>query len=352
MKKRIISINLIFLLAVSMSLFCFAPVAYADKTINEVQGNLDDVNSELDDVKDDLSSVVKRIEEAERQVNYISSRVSSLSSDIEKTEKKIKKKQNELTERKNNMNKRLVVMYKNGSVGFVDVLLGSNSISEFISNLEMVKKIYRNDMEILQTLNEEYEELQRIKADLEEKKQDLSKQKEELAEKKKKLDEEKKVLSEKEDELKAEADRLSYELLTLIDISSEYVGGTFTWPCPSSKYITSSFGYRIHPILKYWKMHTGVDIGASTGKDIIAAGSGRVIKAEPYGAYGNCVMIDHGGGIVTLYGHASKLCCKAGDVVARGTKIAEVGMTGTATGPHLHFEVRVNGEYVDPMQYF
>ena len=173
-----------------------------------------------------------------------------------------------------------------------------------------------------------------------------------MADEKVKLDAKKKELEKQEDELQAEADRLTAEIVKLMDKSSPYVGGTFTWPCPSSHYITSSFGNRLHPILKTWKYHTGVDIGASSGKDILAAASGKVIMATTYGGYGNCVMIDHGGGIVTLYGHASRLCVSNGAVVKRGDVIAKVGSTGRSTGPHLHFEVRKDGAYVDPMSYF
>ena len=134
--------------------------------------------------------------------------------------------------------------------------------------------------------------------------------------------------------------------------NSPYVGGEFTWPCPASRYISSSFGNRLHPTLKVWKFHTGVDIGCAAGKDIVAAASGRVIMSQWYGGYGNCVMIDHGGGIVTLYGHASKLLVSTGATVKRGQTIALVGSTGRSTGPHLHFEVRKDGEYIDPMSYF
>lgn len=153
--------------------------------------------------------------------------------------------------------------------------------------------------------------------------------------------------------MKAEADRLTSEILSMIDKNSQYIGGEFTWPCPASTYITSSFGNRLHPILKSWIFHTGLDIGCSSGKDILAAASGKVIMSQVYGGYGNCVMIDHGGGIVTLYGHASKLCVSKGDVVKRGSSCSQGSVRRDARpGPHLHFEVRKNGEYVNPMKYF
>ena len=257
-----------------------------------------------------------------------------------------------MAEREDNLNERLKVMYKNGSVGFVDILLGSSSISEFVSNMEIIQKIYKNDVEVLETLQKEHDELQEIKATLKKRKEKLAAQKTELASDKAELDVKKKELEAEEDKLKAEADRLTAEIIKLMDKNSPYVGGEFTWPCPASRYISSSFGNRLHPTLHVWKFHTGIDIGCSAGKDIVAAASGKVIMSKVYGGYGNCVMIDHGGGIVTLYGHASKLLVSEGQTVKRGQTIALVGSTGRSTGPHLHFEVRKNGEYINPMNYF
>ena len=125
------------------------------------------------------------------------------------------------------------------------------------------------------------------------------------------------------------------------------------WPLPSVglSNITSYFGYRIHPIYGYSKYHTGLDIGASSGSSIVAANGGTVYSAGWNGGYGLCVIIDHGGGVMTLYGHCSALYVSAGQTVSRGETIAAVGSTGNSTGPYLHFEVRLNGSYVDPYPY-
>ena len=147
-----------------------------------------------------------------------------------------------------------------------------------------------------------------------------------------------------------EANALTAEILKLQG-KGAYVGGDLAWPAPASTRITSPFGYRTHPILKIKKLHTGIDIGVSSGNNVVSANAGKVIKAAWNNSYGYMVMVDHGGGIVTLYAHNSKLLVKTGDVVTRGQKIALSGSTGMSTGPHLHFEVRVNGEYKDPMNY-
>ena len=124
-----------------------------------------------------------------------------------------------------------------------------------------------------------------------------------------------------------------------------------TWPAPGIYRITSPFGYRIHPILNTKKLHTGIDIGVPQGTKIVAAQSGTIIYSDWYGGYGMVIMIDHGGGIVTLYGHNSKLIAKVGQKVDKGDAVSLSGTTGLSTGPHLHFEVRVNGQYVDPLTY-
>ena len=124
-----------------------------------------------------------------------------------------------------------------------------------------------------------------------------------------------------------------------------------TWPCPSCRIITSEYGWRLHPTLGYEKLHTGMDIGASYGAKIIAAKSGKVITATENRAYGKYVVIDHGGGICTLYAHQSSLAVSAGQSINEGDTVGYVGSTGYSTGPHLHFEVIVNGKTTNPRNY-
>ena len=130
-----------------------------------------------------------------------------------------------------------------------------------------------------------------------------------------------------------------------------YVGGDFVWPVPGYNGITSKFGMRTHPITGVYKLHTGVDIGAPTGANFVASNKGIVIAAEYNTAYGNFVMIDHGGGIQTLYAHGSQIVTSVGQEVNAGDVVLKVGSTGYATGPHAHFEVRINGTPVEPLTY-
>lgn len=134
--------------------------------------------------------------------------------------------------------------------------------------------------------------------------------------------------------------------------NSVIANGMFTWPIPGYTSITSEFGYRTHPITGIYKLHTGTDIAAPEGTDFVAMADGVVITACRNTAYGNMVLINHGNGIVTLYAHGSKILVRTNDVVKQGEPVLKVGSTGYSTGPHAHFEVRINDEYVNPMQYF
>lgn len=155
---------------------------------------------------------------------------------------------------------------------------------------------------------------------------------------------------------KLELEEYSVELINEIKQlqknSTKYVGGGMRWPVPSSGRVVSKFGYRIHPVYKDWRMHKGIDIAASYGRNIIAANDGIVISSGYITGYGYTVVVDHGGGISSLYAHCSKLLVKSGDLVFKGDLIALVGSSGVSTGPHLHFEVRVDGVQKNPYNYF
>lgn len=150
------------------------------------------------------------------------------------------------------------------------------------------------------------------------------------------------------DGLEAESARLEDEIRAQ-QSSGGQSPGAIGWPVAGP--VTSSFGYRVHPIFGTRRLHTGVDIGAGSGVPIYAAESGTVIVAQGYGGYGNAVVVDHGGGLTTLYAHQSSIAVSNGQSVARGDVVGYVGCTGYCTGPHLHFETRENGAPVDPMKY-
>jgi murein DD-endopeptidase MepM/ murein hydrolase activator NlpD len=134
--------------------------------------------------------------------------------------------------------------------------------------------------------------------------------------------------------------------------ASAYSTGSFVFPVASYSYISSRFGQRVHPITGVLKNHNGMDIASNMGTSVYAADGGKVVLAEWYGGYGNCIMIDHGNGYKTLYGHLSYIGVKSGQAVNQGDVIGQVGSTGNSTGPHLHFEVYLNGSRIDPEQFY
>ena len=139
--------------------------------------------------------------------------------------------------------------------------------------------------------------------------------------------------------------------MALNSISADYIGGAMTWPIPGYTTITSEYGMRVHPITGAYKLHTGTDIGAPMGADFVSAAKGVVVKATYNAAYGNMVIIDHGGGVQTLYAHGSEILVQVGQEVEAGTPVLKVGSTGYSTGPHAHFEIRINGQTVNPLEY-
>ena len=347
MKKKTLICTLIFLLVTTMSTFT---LAYADDA-SDKQQELNDINEEKDQVSENLEALTDRIEEQQSEVDALENDISSKQAEIEEAEAEIEKTEQEMEERQDGLNERLRTMYKNGSVGYLDVLLGSSSLSEFLTNLELIQRIYKGDQDTLETLEKQYEELEQMKASLQSEKSVLAEQKASAEQKQSALQQDKEALQAKLEELNAEADRVSSEIASLQDQDKVYTGGKFLWPTTSTL-ITSPFGYRIHPVTGVYTGHTGVDIGVGTGSPVYAAASGTVIVAGTYGGYGYAVVIDHGSGISTLYGHNSSLNVSVGQNVTQGQVIASSGNTGISTGPHLHFEVRINGAYVDPMSYF
>lgn len=259
---------------------------------------------------------------------------------------------------------RLRAIYKNSNESTLDILIQSKNITDFLERLELVTYVAKRDKQIVEDLNVAKQDVEYKRNLKTEEKIDVQNQ---ATEKKDRLDslaasrsdlerqiQENKnrisMLEKQEKELLQKSKELNDEIVALSK-RTKYVEGQMIWPLQYTKLITSSFGNRLHPILKKYTMHTGIDIGGKSGESILASNLGTVIIAGWQNAYGNTVVIDHGGGITTLYAHCSKILVKKGQEVKVGQVIANVGSTGWSTGPHLHFEVRVNGEPQNPLNY-
>ena len=260
---------------------------------------------------------------------------------------------------------RVKIMVEKGASTYLEVLLSSDSLTDFLNRLEVMKQVAEYDSELLDNLKVIEGEIEEIKVALEEENKTLNDSKAKLASQKSVLDakqaESDRYLKELEKDIKSYEKKLAEAEAAetaarraasgLASSSTKYVGGEFGWPANSSYTITSYYGGRMHPTLNVYKTHTGIDIGASYGTNVLAANAGKVIVAQWNNAYGNYIVIDHGGGYTTLYAHNSALNVSVGQQVSRGQVIAKVGSTGFSTGPHLHFEIMINGATVNPLPY-
>jgi len=378
-KKAVIRFIVFFLALIMIFAAVIWPfIVYADD-ITDMQSELSDINadiaaltkkikagqSEASTLASEIKAVEKKIYSAQIQVNKLKAQVNSTKAEINQTMAELSQMEEDMSKHNETINTRLRIMYKNGDISLLSVLFGSVSMTDFLTNMEMAKRIYNADKEILLSMQSEYNAIEDKKAELAALKEKLISEQnslqanvdaltaseESLSKQKKSIENNNAQLEAQIDALNDEAEKISAEILKL-QSSNAYSGGTMCWPSKASSRITSAFGNRLHPILKKYKLHTGIDIGAASGTDILAANSGTVItSAYNAGGYGYYLIVDHGGGIVTLYAHCSKILVKKGDVVTRGQTIAKVGSTGMSTGAHLHFEVRVNGSYVNPLDY-
>lgn len=267
------------------------------------------------------------------------------------------------------LKERIKVSYENTTMSYVYILLDSTSIVDFTYRLGMISKIIENDEKIVneaEAAKKNMEDKLRIREEMRARKEQAANEAKEkfkhynesirkLAIKMAQAKQGIRDLEIREDEMAAQQSKIANLIRSLQPKasapSSNASHGSLLYPVPGSRNITSPFGWRIHPIYKTKKFHSGVDLAASYGASIFAAESGTVIYAGWQSGYGNTVIVDHGGGLSTLYAHCSSIKVSNGQKVSRGQTIALVGSTGASTGPHLHFEVHVNGSAVNPENY-
>ena len=371
--------------------------AYADDLddqVQDLQGQIDSSRLEqenwqqvIEDVSAKLKQIQADLDAANARLQSIQTKQAEINAQIAQTQNEIVKMEAYLKTRQDVLNRRVRAIYMHGQLNYLEVILGANSFSDFANRVELLKRVIRSDYNLILEIQKQKAAIEAKKAQLEEDKRQLDalaaeaeKTRQEIAKKKA---EQQKVLdsaksnkaaaAQMEQDLNAqlasvrnliqqrlaaaEAARQAAQQQAASDdeggggSDDNYVQGTgaMGWPCSGP--ITSPFGYRTHPIFGTTIFHAGIDIGVDYGTPIHAADSGVVVYSGWISGYGNAVIIDHGGGISTLYGHNQSLAVSEGQSVSKGSVIAYAGSTGNSTGPHCHFEVDVNGSPVNPWGY-
>lgn len=365
------------LVVVCASTFGFAGNSYDDQ-INDLEGEKDNLQGQMDDIRDQQKDVKADISQTTNEIRVLDNKIQAREGEIDELETRIRGlmtqieyKKADLSETEQNyadymelFNKRLRAMYMNSDMDYMELVLTAQSISELAVRLDMVSYIAENDKQLLEDLNNTQILIRHQKYELEMAEQEMRAKKQTVVDARKelladadqkqgmvnKLKDQYEGLSKLMKDIEAQEKAVNDEIKRL-QMERDYVGGELAWPAPGYYRVTSKFGNRFHPTLKRWKLHTGVDLGVPSGSKIVAANTGVVLLAKYNVAYGNYVVIDHGGGISTLYAHNKKLLVTPGQSVERGQVIAYSGSTGYSTGPHLHFEYRINGEYQNPLDY-
>lgn len=335
--------------------------------INEAGKSIENINIELTENLEAINKLDEEIYSYEMQINTISENLENIEKQIKETENYLDAIQVDYEHQKELLQKRLLYAYEEGPTRYLDVLLNSKSMLDFITNYYLIAELMQYDKDLLDGIERDKEQIEQIEQSLNESKENLKLIKNEqkkiaisLENSKivknsyiNNLTNEEKQIQEEMSMYQEELDLVELEILLAVleNSDTQYVGGTFAWPAPGYYTITSPYGMRVHPIIKTFSNHSGMDIGAPMGSYAIAANDGIVTKATYSYSYGNMVIIDHGGGVTTLYAHGSEILAQVGDVVKRGDAIMKVGSTGWSTGPHLHFEIRINGATIDPYPY-
>lgn len=346
-RKQLLIITLIAALMV-----CFIPMdaTYAkSKSVKKQKKELKEVQEQKDDVSEELDTLKAKISKKQKKLNKLNSSVAAKTTQISKTEKELKKTKKDIKKRQNGLNKRLRNMYKSGSIGYLDVVLGSNSVEELVTNVDLVQKIFSNDQSILTELKSQKKAIETKETKLKKEKKELAAEQEKQQEAQDSLNSSKKTLQKKYDSLEKQENKLKQSIEDAVAAGGvTYSGGKWAFPLGSASYtLTSHFAEA-----RSYESHPGVDLAVPTGTPIYAAQSGKVVTAGTYGGYGYAVVIYHGNGLTSVYGHNSQVLVSVGQTVKKGQKIALAGSTGWSTGSHLHFEVRNSaGSPISPGPY-
>lgn len=357
----------------------------------ELQSKNSELNEKLKSLKDNEAEQIAYKETLDSQIKVVEQQINEANSQIEELDKTIKEMETSIGELQESIDKnfdilkqRLKAIYMAGDTSTLDIILGAKNFSDFLDKREIVKSVSDHDADLITTLQKDLESISDEKAKIEESRKEVAENKAILDAKQAELTElinesqrileqiagEKKTVLDQIDENDSEIQRINSEIHEYYAKQQESSsssssssssnsqgtvvpsGSNYIWPVPGFYSLSSPYG-EFDPI-RGNRMHTGIDIAGSGifGNRIVAAASGKVIRSGSGGGYGNFVIIDHGNGRSTLYAHMNSLAASTGEIVAQGQTIGYVGTTGNSTGPHLHFETRLNGNHYNPMTEF
>lgn len=398
--RRITSV----ILCLALLLFCAVPApavqAVTSESIREKEREIEKAKEEVSGLKSSLTDVEKLKKELEQSKNDLTAYVTKLDGQLSDIQDRIAKYNDMITEKEKEieetardldeaqarqelqyaaMKKRIQFMYERSDSFYMETLFGAGSISGIVNRADFIEALSRYDRKKLDEYVETRKYVELCKQELEAEKELLDEtklaveQEEEnvntlIGEKEAQIVSVSGDIANKEAAIKEYEDMIAQENAEIAALEKAvaeerarleaenaqariYNGGMFAWPCPGYKRISDEYGNRMHPILGVEKFHNGLDMAASSGTPILAAYDGDVVAADYSGSMGNYIMINHGSGLYTIYMHCSALYVSKGQTVSKGQNIAAVGSTGRSTGPHLHFSVRLNGNYVSPWNY-
>ena len=391
MKKK----KWVMIVAILLALFMIIPVvigacqsyAVSSSDVAELEDKADDLADRRDQLEDQIDNLKKQSDSAletkqaiDEQIDVTQQQIDNANALIAALDEQIAQKEAELSQAEQAEREQLALfkeriraMEEAGTTSYIAILMKADNFSNLLSRAEIIQELMEYDQGVMDQLKEQHQKvedakgalegdraqqlavqdaLEKTKADLESQCQQAQELMDELQQNYSQLEDAYAKVEQEEDRVQQQIKDMLAELARQNASSGVYVGGEYTWPAPGYYNITCPFGMRLHPILKVYKMHTGIDIGAPKGAKIVAANAGTIIKSTYSTAYGNYVVISHGGGQATLYGHMSQRLVSEGDYVGKGDTIGLVGSTGYSTGNHLHFEIIIDGTQVNPENYF